>query len=138
MRRFLVVSTRFLIIVFAISWCGLITADPRHTAIASSAVTRISLTILPRVEVERVHHVTLESSEHMAVTHTDALCLSSVGTTEYTVTTEGRTGIPLQLLPNSQGNCSNANSIAYGLDLPVDNPASEGFGEPLTVLVSAE
>ena len=130
-------SQRVLIILFILSWCGLLTADPRHTAMVSSAVTRIQLTILPKVEVARLHEIEVYP-EQVAEAHSDAICLTSNGITEYSVTVEGRSDITLDPLSNTEGICSDTSNIAYALDIPVDNTDSADFGNQLTLMVSAE
>ena len=130
-------SQRVLIIIFILSWCGLLIADPRHTTLVSSAVTRIQLTILPKVEVARVHEIEIYP-EQVAEAHSDTLCLTSNGITDYSVTAEGRSDMTLDPLSNTEGICSDPSNIAYALDIPFDNADSADFGNQLTLMVSAE
>lgn len=128
-------SQRILIIVWALSCCGLLIADPRHSGIASSAKTRVSATIPPHVEVERLPSFTLNQ---LTATSGDYLCLTRNGTTEYTVTAEGRSDITLNEITSTEGTCSASSNIAFKLDIPVDNNGSADFGNQLTLMVSAE
>ncbi len=132
-------SQRILTILWALSCCGVLIADPRHSGIASSAKTRISLTILPHVEADRLHNFDFDSTpDQMAATHSDYLCITKNDATKYTVTAEGRSDITLVQLSNTAGICSESSTIAYALDIPVDNTSSADFGNQLTLMVSAE
>ena len=74
----------------------------------------------------------------MAATYSDYLCITKNGDTKYTVTAEGRSDVTVDQLSNTAGICSDSSTIAYALDIPVDNTDNADFGNQLTLMVSAE
>jgi hypothetical protein len=92
---------------------------------------------MPKVEVARVHETEIQPYQ-VAEAHTDALCLTSNGLTEYSVSAEGRSDITLGKRTRNHGLCSNGSDLAYALNVPVDDSSSPDFGNQLTLMVSAE
>jgi hypothetical protein len=134
-----VYTQRLLLIILALTCGGLVAAPPRNAGLQSTATAHIKLTIPPRVELARVHNLDLEAaSGTSAIVHSDALCLSSLGNTEYSVTAQGRTDIGLYLLDDATENCASSSDTAYALNVPLDSAESVDFGNQLTLIVSAE
>jgi hypothetical protein len=119
---------RYLLILWILSACGVLAASP---ADQSSAVSRITLTILPRVEVDSY-------PQHLAVASNEIVCLSSNGASDFSITVEGHSDITLDKLSSSDTNCLELGSTAFGLQLPADSAGSRDFGNQLTFMVTAE
>lgn len=121
-------NQRFLLILWILSVCGVLAAAPGDRGARSSAVSRVTLTIMPRVEVDTV-------PLQLAVASSGTLCLRSNGGTDFSITVEGHSDLALDKISSSDGNCPRSSSIAFGLPLPAD---SGDFGNQLTLIVSAE
>ena len=119
---------RFLLILWILSLCGVLAAAPVDRGTQSSAVSRVTMTILPRVKVDTV-------PQQLDVASSETLCLSSNGASEFSITIEGHSDFSLDKISSSDGNCLDSNSIAFALQLPAD---SGDFGNQLTLIVSAE
>ena len=119
---------RFLLFLWIVSACGVLAAAPVDRGAQSSAVARVTMTILPWVEVNTY-------PQQIAIASSETLCLSSNGATDFSITVEDHSDITLGELSSSEANCLESNSTAFGLQLPAD---SADYGNQLTLIVSAE
>jgi hypothetical protein len=119
---------QYLLILWALSACGVLAAGSIDLGTQSSAVSRITMTIMPRVEVDKY-------PQQLAAAGSETLCLSSNGATDFFITVEGHSDVALDRLSSADGSCLESGSIAFGLQMPSD---SSEFGDQLTLIVSAE
>ena len=119
---------RVLLIILILTGCGVLTAAPVNRNVHSSAVSRLSMTILPRVEVDTF-------PTQLAAADNETLCLSNNAGTDFSITVEGRGDIALDEISSSDGVCPDSSNIAFDLQIPDDG---SDFGNQLTLVVSAE